>query len=98
MTILNHFWARHDPLSRYDPTDGTLGSVCRVMSGFSDKFYKDMDLHTGLHRVNPTAKSKLDNYLQKIEGPPVRYIHIPQLLVLYSIYFRISLVLAHCLP
>lgn len=25
---------------RYDPTDGTLGSVCRVMSGFSDKFYK----------------------------------------------------------
>eukprot|EP00913_Durusdinium_trenchii_P016058 g15092.t1 len=31
-------------MATYDPTDGTLGSVCRVMSGFSDKFYKENTL------------------------------------------------------
>ena len=28
-------------VATYDPRDGTLGSVCRVMSGFSDVFYKE---------------------------------------------------------
>ena len=28
-------------VATYDPRDGTLGSVCRVMSGFSDAFYKE---------------------------------------------------------
>ena len=29
-------------MATYDPTDASLGSVCRVMSGFSDKFYKEI--------------------------------------------------------
>ena len=28
-------------VATYDPRDGTLGSVCRVMSGFTDVFYRE---------------------------------------------------------
>ncbi|KAL3905114.1 MAG: hypothetical protein SGPRY_011028, partial [Prymnesium sp.] len=28
-------------VATYDPIEGTFGSVCRVMSGFSDAFYKE---------------------------------------------------------
>merc|ERR1719329_1953169 len=28
-------------VATYDPVEGTFGSVCRVMSGFTDKFYKE---------------------------------------------------------
>ena len=28
-------------MATYDPSDGTLGSVCRVMSGFTDAFYRE---------------------------------------------------------
>ncbi|CAE7526372.1 lig1 [Symbiodinium pilosum] len=34
-------WVSPWLLATYDPEEGTLGSVCRVMSGFSDKFYKE---------------------------------------------------------
>ena len=34
-------WVSPWLMATYDPTDGTLGSVCRVMSGFTDAFYKE---------------------------------------------------------
>jgi len=37
-------WISPFLVATYDPSDGTLGSVCRVMSGFSDKFYREATL------------------------------------------------------
>ncbi|CAE6965609.1 adl1 [Symbiodinium natans] len=34
-------WVSPWLLATYDPVEGTFGSVCRVMSGFSDQFYKE---------------------------------------------------------
>ena len=31
-------------MATYDPIEGTFGSVCRVMSGFSDAFYKEQTI------------------------------------------------------
>lgn len=41
-------------MATYDPTDGTLGSVCRVMSGFSDKFYKENTIRYVGHELDGT--------------------------------------------
>ena len=39
-----HRWISPWLMATYDPIDGTLGSVCRVMSGLSDAFYKENTL------------------------------------------------------
>eukprot|EP00966_Prymnesium_polylepis_P088412 2045948-Prymnesium_polylepis.1 len=31
-------------MATYDPAEGTFGSVCRVMSGFTDAFYRENTL------------------------------------------------------
>eukprot|EP00434_Breviolum_minutum_P032823 symbB.v1.2.029030.t1/scaffold3130.1/size80623/6 len=44
-------------MATYDPADGTLGSVCRVMSGFSDKFYKENTIRYLGHEMDGAAKA-----------------------------------------
>lgn len=45
-------------MATYDPTDGTLGSVCRVMSGFSDKFYKENTIRYVGYELDGTSRDK----------------------------------------
>ncbi|CAE7604225.1 LIG6 [Symbiodinium sp. CCMP2592] len=54
-------WVSPWLLATYDPEEGTFGSVCRVMSGFSDQFYKENTLrYLGRELHVGTAKSEID--------------------------------------
>ncbi|CAJ1362598.1 unnamed protein product [Effrenium voratum] len=56
-------------VATYDPDEGTLGSVCRVMSGFSDKFYKENTIkYLGREiRKGPEAE-KVEEKEEDVEG------------------------------
>ncbi|CAE7702361.1 LIG6 [Symbiodinium sp. CCMP2456] len=60
-------WVSPWLLATYDPEEGTFGSVCRVMSGFSDQFYKEntlrylgRELHVGNAKTETEAEAAED--------------------------------------
>ena len=56
---------------RYDPEEGTFGSVCRVMSGFSDQFYKDFSLT--VHRKDCASRARVQENTLRYLG---RELHV----------------------
>lgn len=53
-------WVSPWLLATYDPEEGTFGSVCRVMSGFSDQFYKENTLRYLGRELHVGAKTETD--------------------------------------
>jgi len=65
-------WVSPWLLATFDPMDGTFGSVCRVMSGFTDTFYKESTIRYLGHELKVrSANASAEGAGAKAGGPEV---------------------------